>query len=375
MELSEYPLVEGGDSRALFFPKIKWLTKTKFEELLNKNKPIYPCLEFESKSNKKKESRIFVGKTIPKLPETIVDTDLLNMTEPHSHLNLELVGNVVKFDDGKWILIITFRGYVYEIEDDFLVLSIKDSNSFYWASNIDDKSNSPRFEFNNKDISKYALKAGVDRSENKFIYIGRSLKESQFNQRPKYYSNSWFYIYDSKMPQVFGKINPTYKLLFTPCKDLEIGHDQFETLCLKASPASLKMLCRSAVRSSMNYSQKNIKSMRKNLPESLVNFLKYPSSLKSGEYMLSDEKLVHESGQYEVFIDRETGDLCILNHENEIENRKILASNIDLIYLNRFNAVFYNHEKKRAIAHRSIYDNINGCVFSIDSNNLLISQF
>ncbi len=64
--------------------------------------------------------------------------------------------------------------------------------------------------------------------------------------------------------------------MFGPINRLEVGFDTYETLCLKASPAPLKTLCRGAVRSYVNYSQKNIKSLNQDhlVPDSLIDYLK-----------------------------------------------------------------------------------------------------
>lgn len=160
--------------------------------------------------------------------------------------------------------------------------------------------NTYSFTVNYKEIPRYALRVCVDKVDNRYSYIGRTFMEEDSTEsseprpkRPKFMANSWCQI-DDKIPQIFGKVNKNYKLLFAPFKNLELGFDEFETLCLKASPATLSILCRSAIRSYVNYSQKNIKSIntleRKLLPETLVNFLKYPEHLKTGEFMLQDEK-------------------------------------------------------------------------------------
>lgn len=188
--------------------------------------------------------------------------------------------------------------------------------------------------------------------------MGRSLEELQNStKRPKYYSNGW-YNFDEHIPQIYGKINKTYKLMFIPLKSLEVGLDQFETLCLKVSPAPLKILCRTAVRSYVNYSQKNIKSINsvehQLIPESLIDFLKYPAYLAVGEYMLSNEKLVGEDDRFELAFDSTGNLVCRALHEectgqqhthnlSQIERQKlesVVHRNIDLIWIHRLKAVF-----------------------------------
>ena len=54
-------------------------------------------------------------------------------------------------------------------------------------------------------------------------------------------------------------MSKAYKLMYAPIQNLEVGFDQFETLCLKPSPAPLKALCRTVVRTYANYSQQKYK--------------------------------------------------------------------------------------------------------------------
>ncbi len=176
--------------------------------------------------------------------------------------------------------------------------------------------------------------------------LGRTLEDSP--SRPKYYSNGWYH-FDEQVPQIFGKVREPYYLMFVPLKNLEIGMDHFETLCLKASPASLKTLCRTAVRSYTSYSQKNIKSLNSYkhqlVPDSLIEFLKYPSYLTPGEYLLKNEKLVDENDQYELIFDNVGNLVCrsIDNIKNGVVcklEESVIARNIDLIWINRLKCVF-----------------------------------
>ncbi len=155
--------------------------------------------------------------------------------------------------------------------------------------------------------------------------------------------------------------------MFSPFRGLEVGHDQFETLCLKASPASLQVLCRSAVRANLSYCQKSIKQLTRVIPKSLVDFVKYPSHLRVGEFMLRDEKLVDENDRYELAIDSETGDLvCNSLVADEEGRRMVVARNVDLIALHRFNAVFFNKTDGRAFTQHSIYENLLGYKFFVE---------
>ena len=188
----------------------------------------------------------------------------------------------------------------------------------------------------------------------------------------------WYQIGD-KVQKTFGKVKKSYKLLFAPSRNMELGFDQFETLCLKASPASLKVLCRSVVRSTLNYSQRNIKSLKnlKLCPKALVNFLEYPSHLKLGEFLLKDEKLVREDDSLELAFDKHTGNLVCQREDvqsptsndeppvNGGESR-VIAQNVDLVWLHTFQTVFYNQKSSRARPVHSIYDKLILYNFLID---------
>jgi hypothetical protein len=371
MEYSEYPGVEEGFDRKLIFEQIKWYSKEKFEktvlECLKLDKPvqIYPCLNENLPINK----RVFVGKTIPKAPplNRLANsvTNNLNHLGSTSFDYLELIGNVINVDEkkNKWCLRVTHDGEVYDVLDDFLVLYINDPNSFFWSPNYTEKT---YFK-----IPRYSLRGAIDKIDCKYSFIGRTYNEFETEKRPKYYSNTWFN-FDENMLQTFGKVNKAYRLLFAPYKNIELGFDNFEILCLKASPAPLKVLCRTAIRAHLDYSQKKIKALNSltvRLPETLISYLKYPSFLKVGEYMLRDEKLVKEDDDYELVIEKSTGNL-ICKSLNSDNRERLLAYNIDFIWLHKFQTVFYNNINSTVFTAYSIYDNLSPYTFFIKWNKL-----
>lgn len=231
MEFSEYPSVEGGVDRRLVFPRITWLSKAQFERLIDQCKSpkattkdaeateatettencteIQPYLENNysvgsrgvrnARHLHEVEKRIYIGKTIPKS----VDSER-NLPFEFT----EMIGNVFKSDElsdhGKWKIKVTHNGYVFDLDDNFLVLQIKDSNSFFWSSNVDPysaDSNSIYFQFNIKEIPNYALRASVDKEKCEYNYVGRSIEEEDEpessdsmgrparTKRPKFFSN------------------------------------------------------------------------------------------------------------------------------------------------------------------------------------------
>jgi hypothetical protein len=377
MEYSDYPSVEDCPNRNITFREIKWLSKERFEAVIkNRLGIIYPYINETNELDK----RIYIGKTVPKAPprdNSPFPANRLSSLGYCSHHHLEIIGNVYKTAEkiGKWKLVITHNGNIYEIEDDFLILNIEDPNAFFWRSNVD-YSKSIENNFNN-DLFKYALRAAVDNSKSEYIFIGRTFSDVLSASRPKYYSGGWYNIESSA--QCFGKITHNTGLLLAPYKNIELGFDRYQVLCLKATPAPLKILCRSAIRTYLNYSQEKIKSINKyclnSIPDSLISFLKYPSYLKVGEFLLINEKLVHEDDKYEIFIDENTRNLIAKYNSNSIndeyasiDSQKIIAYNVNNIWLHRFHTIFYDSANARARAAYMLFDKIIAYKFCINPN-------
>ena len=201
---------------------------------------------------------------------------------------LELIGNVLLREDyidepetnrrrrkSTWVLRITHNGHTHDIEDDFLVLHIADARTYFWSPSYDTNTlpNGQVITFPKNAVPNFAFRAAFNRLDHKYNYIGRMLTNSKTNssgsdqqqiqplcnQRLKFYANAWVSFEDgsnnSGVKYSFGRIGRSQRLLFVPYRNIEVGLDCFETLCLKASPASLKTLCRSIVRANLNKSQ------------------------------------------------------------------------------------------------------------------------
>ncbi|RNA35765.1 hypothetical protein BpHYR1_004504 [Brachionus plicatilis] len=335
-EFFEHPRVEAQNNRNIIFPRLRWMSKSKFEEEINSHLEIHPCLN----EDQPVRSRVFLGKLIPNSNSSI----LLNHQD---QLTSELIGSVFYSSDKIWKLKITFSGLTHEIADGFLILSLQDSKSYFWDAND---------AFQNVQLPPYALKVSLDSSDSHYQYAGRRSTQT-LNSRYSiiFYSNAWLKVED-QLELTFGKIKTDLRLLMVPYENMEIGHSKYEVLCLKASPACLQILCRSAIRKYVNRSQKNIKSLSspigKNifLPNLLVNYLKYPSFLVIGDCMFKEEKLVHENDEYELFFDQENGDLMCkkLTECVDVSSEWIMQKNADCILLHPFSAVFYSSSKKKA---------------------------
>jgi hypothetical protein len=161
------------------------------------------------------------------------------------------------------------------------------------------------------------------------------------------------------IPHLFGKVHVSHKCLYAPFNKLELIFSDYEILCLKPSPNKLSILCRELIRSLAKNSNKNIELINKNsngliyVPDSLISFIKYPSYLASGEYMLKNEKIVREDGQFELVI-LNNGSLVIRSAvTNDIY--RVIVSSAESIFLHRNFIAFYR-SKDSVYIHKYYFD-------------------
>jgi hypothetical protein len=267
------------------FKELRWLNKEAFKYVIESNESIYPCLIGHK----------YIGKTIP-------DRDF----------SFELIGTVELDLNNEWILRVAYDYQVYVFYSDFMVLSISDPQAYEWI------------KMRNKTMPKYALKAALDDKQNEFLYIGRTL-------------------------DLIGTFRKSDNFLYIPLLNNQIFVREFFILCLKPSPTSLKNLCRITIRNSTRRSNASIKKLKMYLPETLVSYLKYPSSLSVGEFLLRNEKLITNDDLYELYIDSDNYLVC-----QSVATKQILMlsiKHIDTIWLQRNQTIFfYSQEIKLFIA-------------------------
>ena len=364
MEYKEAPCIQNVD-RNLAFPFISWLTKARFLEYLQTNRPIYPYLMPNEESAASLPSnmirRTFIGKSIQSnLSEGVrygYDYKLLQ-----KEINLEMIGSVMQTLNGQWELQVPHSSNVFKIQKDFLVLCIDDPNSFEWVST--QKSNIP----------KYALRACIDRLTNEYFYVGRV--HHHFNcPVPECFQGATTWTkFNEPLPVRFGKVHVTHKAMYVPFNNLELAFSCYDTLCLKPSPSSLRILCRLRVRTLLDFSSEKIKKInvnksgRKYVPESVLKFINYPSYLSVGEYMLKGEKVIRSDGKFFMEIES-NGNLTISSiitdkdtlSDEELQQRQltqvknILSSDVDSIWLHRFQVAFFKTNTKVKVMH-SFFD-------------------
>lgn len=135
MEFTEAPSIELV-SRRLQYPLIKWLTKAKFEEMLQRqdtHDAIQPCIADADRAN----SRIYVGKSVQTHTGEGISYSsyqYYNYTGGSSRINLEIIGSVIRDDmTGQWELHVSHGSSEVVIKKEFWVLCIDDSRVFEWV--------------------------------------------------------------------------------------------------------------------------------------------------------------------------------------------------------------------------------------------------
>jgi len=188
-------------------------------------------------------------------------------------------------------------------------------------------------------IPKYALRGAIDEFTNEYFHVGRSIPDdteiicSYCDVGRWGYYNSDITRFNETIPHLFGKVHVSHKCLYAPFNKLELIFSDYEIL--------------------------------------LISFIKYPSYLASGEYMLKNEKIVREDGQFELVI-LNNGNLVIrsLITVNDQEKSKkellelkdtqverIIKTNVNSIWLHRFQIVFFlvqNNNQKRVWIYNTL---------------------
>ena len=347
MEYKESPSINSAN-RKVVFPVIKWLSKIKFEEYLRLEAvnpfgyKIQPYLNAADEENEDTISnRIYIGKSLPTNSDESMS---LRIYYSNSNVSsLEVIGSVMKNVNGEWELKVSHGSSVIVIKRDFLVLCISDPDSFEWIRTQNDM------------IPKYAIRGANDQFSKEYFYIGRTIRESQI--KAKYYNGS-LNVLNEIIPHLFGKVHVGHKVLYAPHNNLELVFSDYETLCLKPAPASLKILARLKIRTMLNNSNKSmslINQKHKVLPDALLNFIKFPSFLSVGEFMLKGEKITDD--KFEISIESNGDLVCkpILDDETSYEDcdlvKRIICNNVHSIWLHRFQVIFFLTSNRFHVAH------------------------
>ena len=213
---------------------------------------------------------------------------------------------------------------IYEITNEFLVLSIKNPNAYGWVETEFDQ------------VPKYAFRAAIDEQLLEFVYIGCTISESCNGY---YYVDGWQEV-NHEPPATVGRYRLNDKALHVVINGFEVKYLKFKIFCLKPSPASLKELCRIAIRNYTKCTNVNIKLLNDYVPAILINYLKYPSYLSIGDYLLKGEKLISDDDKFELYIDHDNYLVC----KNSITNSRLILYNhnfVDTIWLQQMQTIFF----------------------------------
>jgi hypothetical protein len=272
IDFFEPPSIESVERR-FDYAQIKWITKSTFTSSLMQINPF-----IDTDDNGTLDKRLFIGRSSP------------------THKIPELIGTVLKNEKGDWQLDIFHKTGIHHIKNDFFVLHLNNSRSYIWRSILSSDS---------LPMPTDALRS-INHCE-EYFYIGRTIPKYDFKlSDTEPLPNN----YDDPLRVMFGNIKMDQsKALYLPDNGLIMKIEKYEVLCLLPSPTSLKNLCRLVIREATNNSNRLISLINKGhesggkyLPDHLVEFVKYPSFLSNGDYLLKNEKLVDELNQFELFI-------------------------------------------------------------------------
>lgn len=197
---------------------------------------------------------IFVGKTRSKVSSTNRITDQIGQVKKSVHkLEICHLNKIFKLDS-------------------FALLNFSHSNCFKWSN----------FE---SSLPNNALRVGYDTINQSVLYVGRKLEKNL---------------------SLIGKLSSNNLKLITSLKQgIKEIDSNFQILCLKPSPQSLKILCRNKIRSLLNSNNLDIKKLKglylKN--SRLLDFIKLKCYLKSGECLNKNQGIQSSNGRYRLYLD------------------------------------------------------------------------
>lgn len=270
---------------------------------------------------------------------------------------------------------------------------------------------------NSNQIPRYAFRVGFDNLSKQFSYIGRmkvSLLNENISQSMKNITykitnmfgslvNIYEYIpamvlqlhgLDNRLDSLWSRIKLSIKNNYTS-KDLNLIANNYEVLCLKKQPASLKQLCKNRLvkfeeetnelyfKSELNEREKkylSINSALRSVPKSMRCML-WPSFLVPGQCLARNSKMRSLNDKYELILN-EYGHLGFslsiygsfkrITYEKNVESMLISHSGVYIIYENnRRPTLLYKHQ---TIEHGSSND-LDECSYSNIFDNLLCSSY
>ena len=262
----------------LIYEPLTWLTSSEFIRFdKTKLDNHFPC----GKSGD--GELLFIGKTRARLSSSNRLTDQIGSVK-RSIRKLQLCHNNKVFN-----------------VDAFSVLGFKSSKCLMWTQvNL---MNEVKIKLPN-----FALKLGYDTVSDNILYAART--------EP------------NKSVSYIGKLNTDGHLMIPNNEDI-IVLKKFEILCIKASPNSLKKLCRLKLRLLLCNENLKINNLQYLVENSLVTFIKYSNVLKCNEQLRPGESLISPNGKYKLSIDK---DGRLLYYLNERRDFLFLYDNVESLW-------------------------------------------
>lgn len=260
----------------LQFPEIEWIPFEQFKDIVPKEK-IEPYI---IQNNGK---LMYIGKSIP----------LSNVYQP-AEKRIELIGCVIQNELNQWEILLPYAGSTTRRADNFKILNIPNRNAFEWITS------------SNGDVPEFALRGAMDNDLREYLYIGKVVEN--FKHEARYFSYYNWHVYSNKIDITFGKIHSSHGSLYAPTlnDNKELNFKNYQVLCLRPLESEkiepLKRLCQSILRRLLNDDNRKINKLRENIPQSLVDYLKHPTSLRQGEFLYKGDKLATEDSNFLLFI-------------------------------------------------------------------------
>lgn len=215
---------------------------------------------------------------------------------------------------------------VYELES-FVLLNFRNSSCFKWCYLETNKENIQ--------IPRNALRLGYDTINQSVIYAGRTCT--------------------MKNSSLVGRVTGLNYQLIVPVKSTATNFSQFEILCLKPSPESLKHLCRNKIRHLMAYENSSIKKLKFYLEPSLIGYVKFRNTLRSGATLKRNESLVSKNGKFKLSIESD-GRLFYFFNENR--NYLFLNENVEALWFYELKLVVC-FEDLKSVSFLTNFDQVN----------------
>ena len=179
----------------------------------------------------------------------------------------------------------------------FLVLGFEDMKNVFWKPIHANK------------FPMFALKLGVDAIRQAIVYVGRC-----FDQNLIY----------------VGHLTGSSGGLVVPLDRKQQTFTNFQVLCMKASPASLRHLCRVRIRLQLNNENIKADQLEHFFDKNLIKYIKFKSYLKWNEQLHAGECLISKNGVYKLSLER---DGRLLYYFNEERDYLFLYENVESLWL------------------------------------------